>query len=61
MRENIFLNNNEMVSVYWVDVEIGPGAGDFPSILNVMLCQNARIFNFREVSFAHGEPLCMGH
>jgi hypothetical protein len=29
MRESIFLNKNEMVYFYEVDVEIGPGAGDF--------------------------------
>jgi hypothetical protein len=29
MRESIFLNKNEMVSFYWVDVEIGRGGGDF--------------------------------
>jgi DNA-binding transcriptional regulator LsrR (DeoR family) len=29
MRESIFLNKNEMISFYWVDVEIGRGAGDF--------------------------------
>jgi hypothetical protein len=29
MRESIFLNENEMVFFYWVDVEIGREAGDF--------------------------------
>jgi hypothetical protein len=29
MRESIFLSKNKMVSFYWVDVEIGQGAGDF--------------------------------
>jgi hypothetical protein len=29
MRESIFLNKNEMVYFYYVDVEIGPGARDF--------------------------------
>jgi hypothetical protein len=27
MKESIFLNKNEMVSFYWVDVEIGRGLG----------------------------------
>jgi hypothetical protein len=27
MRESIFLNKNEIVTFYWVDVEIGRGAG----------------------------------
>jgi hypothetical protein len=30
MRENIFLNKNEMVSFYWVDVEIGRGTAFTP-------------------------------
>jgi hypothetical protein len=29
MRESIFFNKNEMVSFYWVDLEIGRGAGTF--------------------------------
>jgi hypothetical protein len=29
MRESTFLNKNEMVSFFWVDVEIGRMAGDF--------------------------------
>jgi hypothetical protein len=33
MRESVFLNKNEMVSFYSVDVEIGRGAGDFLYIL----------------------------
>jgi hypothetical protein len=29
MKKSIFLNKNEKVSFYWVDVEIGRRAGDF--------------------------------
>jgi hypothetical protein len=36
MRESIFLNKNEMVSFYWVNVEIGRGAGNFLDTLYLL-------------------------
>jgi hypothetical protein len=41
MRESIFLNKNEMVFFYWVDVEIERGAGDFLDTVYVALVSEA--------------------
>jgi hypothetical protein len=43
MRESIFLNNNEMVSFYWVDVEIERRGGDFLDALHPMFGAQERI------------------